>query len=509
MTDGLRTLTLPSRPIEPEQLGFFRFGQLAPGRIVLTNDAAEFEILSSADFAALLDGSLPADHPRRAALVDKGMLRAGSDLDALAERVRRKKHFIGVGPHLHMVVVTLRCNQDCSYCHASRTDMDQVHTDMSLQTAKKVADVAMQTTSPYVCFEYQGGEPTVNFEVLKFIVEYSREKNKYENKTLDHSIVTNFTYMDEEKARWLIDNRVMVCTSLDGPEDLHDLNRPWRKGSGGHHKVTSWMKWFNERYIEQGLDPRLWHIDALLTTTRHSLTRARDIVDEYVRLGLRNLHLRPLNPFGFAPRAWKKIGYSTEEFLAFYSEALEYIIELNLAGTEIMEGTAATLLKKMLTPDDPNFVDIRSPIGAGTGGVAYDYDGMVVPSDEARMVRAMGDPMFELGFAGATPYSDLVRHDTVKAMAVASNLDSLPMCSDCWNAPFCGVRPLHNYMQGDDLLGQRPTTAKCKEHMTIARTLLNKLADDETGEIRKIFERWTIDRPRLDDAALDGGDAVG
>ncbi|MCP4867262.1 MAG: His-Xaa-Ser system radical SAM maturase HxsB [Proteobacteria bacterium] len=488
----MKTIELPRKSLTAETLGFFRFGEISPGRWVITNDAGEWEILSTAEFDALLAGTIET----RESLTHKGFLRTGSDLDALAERVRRKKHFVGKGPHLHMVVTTLRCNQDCRYCHASRTNLDQVQTDMSLETAKKVVDLAMQSTSPYLCFEYQGGEPTVNFEAIKFIVEYSREKNRYEGKTIDHSLVTNFTWMDEEKAEWLIANDVLVCTSLDGPEELHNWNRTWRKGSNAFEQVMRWIAWFNARYIELGRDPKLWHIDALLTTTRRTLSQYREVVDLYVSLGIRNVHLRPLNPFGFATRTWKNIGYTTAEYLAFYEQALDYILELNLQGEEIMEGTAALFLKKMLTPDDPNFVDIRSPIGAGTGGVAYNYDGAVVTSDEGRMVLAMGDPLFKLGDAASLTYPEMVGHPTVKALAVASYLDSLPGCSTCFNAPWCGVRPLHNYMHTGDVFGQRPNTAKCAEHMTIARLLLNKLDDDPDGDVRRIFDRWTVDRPR-------------
>ena len=52
---------------------------------------------------------------------------------------------------------------------------------------------------------------------------------------------------------------------------------------------------------------------------------------------------------------------------------------------------------KMLTADDPNFVDILSPCGAGTGQVAYSHDGRIFTCDEARMVSAMGDDMFAIG----------------------------------------------------------------------------------------------------------------
>ena len=106
--------------------------------------------------------------------------------------------------------------------------MDRVDTDMSLDTAKKVVDHAMRTPSPYLNFEFQGGEPTVNMDVIKFVVDYSREKNKYEKKILDHSLVTNMTYMNEENADWIMDNNVLICTSLTGLR-RSNFNRTWQK----------------------------------------------------------------------------------------------------------------------------------------------------------------------------------------------------------------------------------------------------------------------------------------
>jgi len=493
-----RTLALPAAPIAEERLGFFRFGRVGE-RVVLTADTGEWQVLEEADFRRLLAGEIQEGDPLYEGLHARGFLRAGIDLDDLAEKVRRKKAFLGLGPHLHVVIATLRCNQGCRYCHASRTDMDRVDTDMSLDTARLVVDLAMKSTSPYVCFEFQGGEPTVNMPVVQFVTDYAREKNREEGKVLDLSLVTNMTWMDEEKARWLVDNDVLICTSLDGPQELHDWNRTWVTGgaakSSAYEQVIHWMKWFNAAYVERGRDPDLWHVDALMTTTRRSLDRWKEIVDLYVSLGIRNVHFRPLNPFGFAMGTWKRIGYSMDEFLAFYEAALDYIIELNRQGVEICEGTASTLLKKMLTPDDPNFVDIRSPVGSGTGQLAYNYDGRIYPSDEGRMVSAMGDDMFHIGHVESSTYQDLVTHPTVRALAVSSLLDTLPMCSDCWNAPFCGARPLHNYMQWGDLFGQRPRTAKCNQHLSIAKMLLARLAVDD-GSLEAIFRRWTITRPR-------------
>lgn len=490
-----RTIKLKRLPLVEDKLSYFRFGRVADRNIV-TNDAGAWHFLDDEAFADLMGGRIIEGHPQFEALRDKGFLREGFDADAFAERVRRKKKFVGQGPHLHIVITTLRCNQTCKYCHASRTNMDRVDTDMSIETAKQVVDQAMQSTSPYINFEFQGGEPTVNMDVIKFIVEYAREKNKYENKQLEHSLVTNMTFMTEENANWLIDNEVLVCTSLDGPEPLHNYNRTWNNKSNAYASVRKWIDYFNQRYIDKGKDPQLWHVDALMTTSRMTFDHWKEVVDLYVELGMHTIHLRPLNPYGFALDTWKRIGYSTGEYLAFYKQCLDYIIELNRSGTEIVEGTAATFLSKMLTPDDPNFVDIRSPCGAGTGQVAYNYDGKIFTCDEARMVNAMGSDMFMIGRLGQTSYDEMLGHPTVRAMAVASLQDTLPSCDTCWNKPFCGVCPMHNYMMSGDLFGQRPNSPKCQEHYTIASLLLEQLANDEDGAIEAMFRRWTLTRPR-------------
>lgn len=492
---SLELVQLRRPRVDARALGPFRWGKVA-GKVLLTHDSGAWHALDEPTFDALLAGTLPADHPERPTLREKGFLREGMDVADIASRVARKKRFVGVGPHLHIVLTTLRCNQSCRYCHASRTDMSRVDTDMSLETARQVVDLAMRSTSPTINFEFQGGEPTVNFDAIRFIVEYSREKNRYEGKTLVHSLVTNFTAMDEEKGRWLLDHDVLVCTSLDGPEDLHNWNRTWQKGSNAFQDVMRWMRWFNEGWISRGRDPNLWHVDALMTTTRRTLLRWKELVDLYVSLGVRNLHLRPLNPYGFALSTWENIGYSTEEYLQFYGRALDYILELNAAGVEIQEGTASTFLQKILTPDDPNFVDIRSPCGAGTGQVAYNYDGRIFTCDEARMVAAMGSDLFQIGDVATSSYEEVVRHPTVKTMALASLQDSLPSCHTCWNKPYCGVCPLHDHQLQGDLWGQRPRSPKCKEHYTIASLLFDRLLHDPVGANERILRRWTLQRPR-------------
>lgn len=87
---------------------------------------------------------------------------------------------------------------------------------MSQETAAKAVNIALQTTAQYVTFEFQGGEPLMNFDTLQFIVEYAEEQNQSCGKNLEFSVVTNLMLLDEEKLEFLAEHKVSICTSLDG-----------------------------------------------------------------------------------------------------------------------------------------------------------------------------------------------------------------------------------------------------------------------------------------------------
>lgn len=480
---------------DKDSVGFFRYG-MVDGRVLLTNDVGEHLFVSPDDFRRFIAGKVQPGEDLYESLRRRYFLKRDMDIDALAAKLRRKKAFLQHGPHLHAVVTTLRCNHACRYCHASRTDMDRVDTDMSLETARKVVDFVFRSPSPVLGFEFQGGEPTANFPVIQFICDYALEKNRYENRELLLSLVSNLTLMTDEKMNYLLDRGVMVCTSLDGPQDLHDKNRGWMEKSSSWETVTHWMNRFNGEWVRRGFDPDLFHVDALMTTTRYSLDRGREIVDEYVNRGIRSLHLRPLNPFGFAVNTWKQIGYTMPEFLEFYRTTLDYILDLNRQGVFVQERLASIFLTKMLTPDDPNYSDCRSPCGSGSAQLAYNFDGAIYTDDEGRMAAHMGNDFFKLGHVESSTFDEVLRHPTVRALAVASIQDSLPACHSCVYKPTCGVQPLHNYMFDGDIFGQRPLSRKCQEFYGVQQYLYHLLANDTDGSIERIFRRWTIQRSR-------------
>ncbi|MBI5478979.1 MAG: His-Xaa-Ser system radical SAM maturase HxsB [Deltaproteobacteria bacterium] len=475
-------------------VGHFRFRRLG-SRCLLTTDAGEFGFVTQAELEQLLAGTLPLDAPAREALREMGLLDGGRAAPDTAARIAERKAFLSVGPCLHVLVVTLRCNQRCAYCHASRRPMSTTGVDMTTDVAERAVRVAFQSPAPSLTFEFQGGEPLANLPVVRHAVEVALDLNRSARKRLTFSLVTNLSLMDEDMLAWILDRRLQVCTSLDGPADLHDRIRPLSGGSS-HAATVQWMERLNRGYEERGLDPELYHVEALATVTRESLGRGRDIVDEYVRRGLRGLFLRPLNPFGFARRPARRLGYTTDEFLAFYRETLDHVIDLNLRGTDLVERLAGIFLAKILSPTDPNFLDIRSPCGAGIGQIAYGHDGQVFSCDEGRMVHQMGDPIFRLGDLERDGYGDLVESGVVRSLAVASCLEALPGCTDCAYLPYCGTCPVFNYTTQGNIFGRMPDNEKCRLHLGLMDHLFGLLASDDGLDRRRVFERWASSRER-------------
>ncbi|MGH7786462.1 MAG: radical SAM protein [Candidatus Binatia bacterium] len=480
------SVAAPALALAEESVGCFRWGRVAD-RVLLSGDAGDWAFLSEAEFAELLAGRIAAGHARFAELQGKGFLRDGLDVDALAGRLARRHRHLRRGAHLHLIAVT-------------RTDGETGALEaMSPETAEQVVALALQTTAPAVSLELLGadGEPLRNAAVVRHLVEYARTTNqRAAGKALTIRLRSTCDAMDDTMAEWLLANDVRLSTALDGPADVHDWNRTWLPGPA-HAVVVRWIDYFTRRYAELGRDAAQWGVDATLAVTRRTLTAWRETVDEYIARGLTTLHLAPLDVARVAPEAWAAIGYPVEEYLEFYRRTLDYLIERNRAGATLRERKAAVFLTRILTPDDAAVVDVRSPHGAGTGQVAYDATGRVFPNDEARQVDAAGDPFFLLGEASALSPQAIAQHPTVRAIAAASLLDAQPMCTDCWNKPFCGFNPVRTFVAQGDLFGQRPHCLECRDHKAIATRLFELLTPDADAGAAEVLRGWTAPDPRL------------
>ena len=455
---------------------YFNWRRLKAG-VLVTGYMGGWALLKPGEFGLFSRGRLKSGGAFKA-LEKAGLMRSRLDFDSILTDWTESNEYLERGPGLHILVVTQKCNHSCVYCQAG----SGAGANMSAATARKAVDFAFSAPVEGLTLEFQGGEPLVNWPVLKSTIVYARKKAAKTGKDLALALVSNFSLMDAAKAGFLIRNDISVCTSLDGPADLHNANRPF-SGGDSHARAVKWIKHFQG---ERGLPPP-GGPSALLTVTRASLGRAREIVDEYARLKLPYVFLKPLSPMGLARERWDTIGYGPEEFVKFYREGLDRVLELNLRGVPIKEKTAFLLLKKIVGSRDNKYVDMRCPCGAGLGQLAYDHDGGIFTCDEGRMLAGGGDASFRLGDVRKDSYAGIIGSEPVKACAMASSLDLQPGCSRCAYRPYCGVCPAYNQAAQGGFWGSMPSNARCRTLLGIFDAVFERLQNRRYG---RVLEKW-------------------
>jgi len=466
-----------------------RFERLE-NEIFISNEVGEYLYLPNEDFELFINHELKPDSNSYKNLKSKQIISDNNyetTLEMLATKYRTKKHFLTQFTSLHMIVVSLRCNSNCSYCQVSKKDINDLNFDMDKETAKRVVEKIFESPSPNIKIEFQGGEPLLNFEIVQYIIKISEWKNIFKKKKLEFVICTNLTSIDKKMLKWLKGHKVYISTSIDGPLELHDKNRPLYNSEHSYEQVVEKIN-LTRKYL--GNDS----VSALMTTTSYSLGKFPSIIETYRELGFNSIFLRSLNPYGFAKRDKHFLAYPMEDFLENYKQGLDYIINLNLQGIYFAEDFATILLSRILTPFSTGFVDLQSPAGIAIAGVIYDYDGDVYGSDEGRMLASAGDKKFKIGNVKTNSYQDIFNGEYLHSLIELSVAESLPQCSTCAYLPYCGADPVRNYNEQSDIIGHRPTSEICKKNKVAIKYLLSLLRKNDS-EINRIFWSWILRKP--------------
>lgn len=397
----------------------------------------------------------------------------------LALRLRSRMAYLREPTPLHIFVVTLRCEHSCPYCQVSRQSTDRSKFDMSEETARHALNVAFGSPSKRIKIEFQGGEPLLNFPLIEHIVSAAKTQAAAVGKSVDFVIATNLALLDDAVLAFCKSNGVLLSTSLDGPADLHNKNRP-RPGGNSHELATRGI-----RRAQEGLGPE--RIGALMTTTEASLDRVEEIVDEYLRLDLDGIFLRPLSPYGFAVKTRAIRKYDSKGWLDFYARGLKYVLEINRGGRHFPEFYATLILKRMFADRPLGYIDLRSPAGIGLGALVYNYDGKVFASDEGRMLAEMGDRTFELGSV-AQSYRSLVFSDKLMELIGSSLTQCAPECVDCVYEAHCGADPVYHHATQTDPVGMKPLSEFCARQKGVMNLLLEIL--ETRPQDAAILRRW-------------------
>jgi His-Xaa-Ser system radical SAM maturase HxsB len=471
------------RPTGKWELLPFRFHRFDANRVLITNMVGEHHFLSPQELELLINKALPEDSPTLRRLRGKHFIRQAGEklpLELLALKTRTRLRRLPMFTGLHMFVVSLRCEHSCPYCQVSRQSSDKSRFDMSWETAEKALELTFRSPSPNIKIEFQGGEPLLNFPLVEKIVAEAKRINEGEGRNLNFVIATNLALLDDHVLEFCREHEVYISTSLDGPADLHNKNRP-RPGNDSWERAVDGIG-----RVRDELGPN--YVSALMTTTEASLDRVEEIVDCYVDLGLREVFLRPVSPYGFAVKTQSHRRYDADRWLEFYERGLNYILDLNERGVEIVERYAVTILRKILTNDDPGYVDLTSPAGIGIAAIVYNYDGDVYASDEGRMLAEMGDTTFRLGNVHKDSWPEIVLSDALLDPLEQSFAYSAPMCNDCAFEPYCGADPVYHHATTGDFLGRKAESAFCRRNTGVFKLLLDWYSSDRRA--REIFLNW-------------------
>lgn len=454
------------------QLTPFRFTRIPDtgGMFLIVNELGEYHFLREEDFHSFRRHELDTTEDVYLDLRSKHFLldeHCDTYWPYAVSQYRTRKSFLQGGPALHIVVVTLRCDHTCRYCQVSRQLESASRFDLSEPHALLVIDRIFESPSAHLKVEFQGGEPFLAFDRIRFMVEKIEERNASEGRTIEFVIATTLHHLTDERLEFCRRHRISLSTSLDGPEDLHNRNRP-RRGSDSYERTIAGI---SQARAALGADA----VSALVTLTRESLKRPEEIVDTYVDLGFPAIFLRPLSPYGFAVRATFRIGYSVDDFLAFYDRALDRIVQVNQAGTYLEETYTSILLQHILTPHPTGYVDLCSPAGAMLGALVYNYDGGVYASDEGRMLAETGDRSFLLGSVSDS-YAGLLTSPAARDLLQSNVAEALAGCSDCAFLPYCGADPVHHRAVHGRQEGHRPTSDFCRRQTALFQRIFRRLA---------------------------------
>ena len=180
------------------------------------------------------------------------------------------------------------CNLACRYCFAEEGEYHGRRALMSFEVGKQALDflIANSGNRRNLEVDFFGGEPLMNWQVVKDLVKYGREQEKKHGKNFRFTLTTNGVLLDDEVMEFCNREMANVVLSIDGRKEVHDFMRPFRKGKGSYDLIVPKFRKFAEsrnqdKYYVRG------------TFTRHNLDFAKDVL-HLADLGFKQISVEPV-----------------------------------------------------------------------------------------------------------------------------------------------------------------------------------------------------------------------
>ena len=351
------------------------------------------------------------------------------------------------------------CNLNCSYCFASQGNYHGERAVMSYEVGKRALDFLVKNSGSRRNLEvdFFGGEPLMNFEVVKKLVEYARSIEKEMGKNFRFTLTTNGVLVDDEVIEFANKEMSNVVLSLDGRKEVHDKFRVDYNGKGSWEKIVpKFQKFVQKRggknYYMRG-------------TFTHNNPDFLEDIKVMLDLGFNELSMEPV------VCADGDISKLTDEDLPIVLEQYEKLASLMLEKDK--EGKPFTFYHYMIDlTGGPCIYKRISGCGSGTEYMAVTPWGDLYPCHQF-----VGDEKFKLGdiYNGVT-------NTKIQQEFMDCNVYAREDCKDCWAKLYCSggcaANAYHStgsvtgvYKYGCTLFKKR---MECAIMVAIARTLSKK-----------------------------------
>ena len=306
------------------------------------------------------------------------------------------------------------CNLACKYCFAEEGEYHGRRALMSFEVGKKALDFLVENSGARTNLEvdFFGGEPLMNWDVVKQLVEYGRSIEKEKNKNFRFTLTTNGVLLNDEILEFANKEMSNIVLSLDGRKEINDKMRPFRNGKGSYDLIVPKFK-----KVAESRNQENYYIRG--TFTRNNLDFAKD-VEHYADLGFKQMSMEPV----VAPL---EADYSIREedipqILEQYDELANFYLERH------KQGRGFNFFHFMIDLSQGPCVYKRlAGCGSGTEYLAVTPWGDFYPCHQF-----VGNEDFLLG----NVYEAIVRDDIVEEFSCC-NVYSKEDCKNCFAKFYC------------------------------------------------------------------------
>ena len=344
-------------------------------------------------------------------LKEDGNLFAKDTFKDMAQSLKQKSKGIVKALCLH---VAHTCNLNCSYCFASQGKYSGERAIMSLEVGKSALDFLIKNsgTRHNLEVDFFGGEPLMNFQMLKDLVSYARKIEKEHNKNFRFTLTTNGVLIDDEVIEFANKEMSNVVLSLDGRKEVHDRFRVDYNGNGSWEKIVPKFQKLvsargNKDYYMRG------------TFTHHNPDFLQDI-KTMLDLGFTELSMEPVvcSPTDSSALTDSDLPVLFDQ----YEQLAKLMIERKKAGKPF------TFYHYMIDlTGGPCIYKRISGCGSGTEYMAVTPWGDLYPCHQF-----VGDEKFKLGDI----YNGITNSEISEKFAKC-NVYSHKECENCWARLYC------------------------------------------------------------------------